>query len=93
MEERNATTKKHNLELVKRQMCHMTGVVDVKEFEPQGVRVILEDSILLVKGSELHVERLDIEHGELQLTGRIDSIQYLKRSVLKKKGFRLWQVL
>lgn len=87
MDDRNVVAvKKHNLEIIKRQSCHITGVVDVKEFEPQEIIIVLEDSILSLKGTDLHVDNLNIDQGELQLSGKVGSLQYTNKSSFKKKG-------
>lgn len=87
MDEKNVVTaKKHNLEIVKRQNCNMTGVLDVKEFEPQGITVLLEDSVLMIKGMDLHVDHLNVEQGELRMSGKIESLQYHNKASFRKKG-------
>ena len=45
-----------------------------------------ELGMLQIKGADLHVNRLSLEKGEIDLEGRIDSIQYSEVSDLKKSG-------
>ena len=44
-----------------------------------------EDGKLSIKGETLHVKHLDLEHGELSLEGRIDSLAYLGRKKEKQE--------
>ena len=39
-----------------------------------------------IKGADLHVNRLSLEKGEIDLEGRIDSFQYSEVSDFKKGG-------
>lgn len=80
---------KHNLQMKNRQECQITGIVDVKSYEPQEVVAILEDSILTVKGEKLHVSRLSVEQGELNLEGKINSLCYANHTSAAQKGENL----
>ena len=42
--------------------------------------------MMQIKGADLHVNRLTLEKGEIELEGRIDSIQYSEVSDFKKSG-------
>ena len=42
--------------------------------------------MLQIKGADLHVNRLSLEKGEIDLEGRIDSFQYSEVSDFKKGG-------
>lgn len=87
MDSKNVVSvKKHNLEIIKKQSCHMTGVIDVRAFEPQEMIIVLEDSILSLKGSNLHVDHLNMEEGELQLSGEVSSLQYSNKTSFRKSG-------
>ena len=40
----------------------------------------------MIKGSDLHVKRLTLEKGEVDLEGRIDSLTYSDHTTLAAKG-------
>ena len=42
--------------------------------------------MLMVKGTDLHVNRLNVEKGEVDLSGNIDSIAYSSISQTGKQG-------
>lgn len=44
-----------------------------------------EQGVLLIQGDELHVNRLSLEKGEIDIDGRIDSFAYLTGRKLRKK--------
>ena len=54
----------------------VTGVLDVLAFDLNEVLLETEQGMLMVKGKDLHVNRLTLEKGEVDLSGQIDSIAY-----------------
>jgi len=42
--------------------------------------------MLMIKGSELHVSRLTLEKGEIDIEGRIDSLTYSENAGYGKSG-------
>ena len=42
--------------------------------------------LLTVRGKELHVKRLTLEKGELDLEGQVDSLNYSSNAALKRSG-------
>ena len=85
----NAKKMSHDLQMKNRHECQITGVQDVRSYEPKEVVVITEDSILTIKGENLHVNRLSIEQGELDLEGIFQSFVYTKHTTLAQKGENL----
>ena len=74
MEEKNYnnTAKSHKVLLVNRGNGAFSGVVDVLSFDVAEILLETELGMLLIKGQDLHVNRLSLEKGE----GRIDSLTY-----------------
>ena len=83
MEERQVQ-KAHKVVLNNRRSGTVTGVLDVLSFDINEILLETEQGMLMVKGSDLHVNRLTLEKGEVDLSGKIDSIQY--SDVSKGKG-------
>ena len=77
MEELTGVTKRaHKLILNNRRTCNLTGVNDVLSFDEKEIILETEQGMLMIKGSDLHVNRLNLEKGEIDLEGRIDSMAY-----------------
>lgn len=76
MEERTTVSKNHKLVVNNRKTSLVTGVLDVFSFDLNEVFLETEQGMLMVKGSDLHVNRLNLEKGEVDLSGTIDSIAY-----------------
>lgn len=66
----------HILNLSERSQLSATGVRDVDSFDDTAVIVHTEQGELTIKGSELHISRLNVETGDLTVEGRIDSLSY-----------------
>ena len=54
----------------------VTGVLDVLAFDLNEVLLETEQGMLMLKGKDLHVNRLSLEKGEVDLAGHVDSIAY-----------------
>lgn len=77
MDERsNSTAKSHKVLLVNRGSGAFSGVVDVLSFDVAEILLETELGMLLIKGHDLHVNRLSLEKGEIDIEGRIDSLAY-----------------
>ena len=66
----------HKVYLNARKSAVMSGVKDVLSFDAKEVYLETNQGVLLIKGDELHVNRLSLEKGEVDVDGRIDSFAY-----------------
>ena len=92
MEERQVA-KAHKLIVNNRKTSMVTGVLDVLAFDLNEILLETEQGMLMVKGKDLHVNRLSLEKGEVDLTGHIDSIAYSDVSQSVKKNESLFTKL
>lgn len=76
----------HKVYLNGRRTAVMSGVRDVLSFDAKEVYLETEQGILLIKGDELHVNRLSLEKGEVDVDGRIDSFAYSDKGEAEKKA-------
>ncbi len=90
MEERQPILKGHKLNINARKAAAITGVNDVLSFDAGEVLLQTEQGILMIRGSELHVNRLTLEKGEVDIDGRIDSLTYSDSSSLGKSSENLF---
>ncbi len=86
VEERPQGRGAHKISLMNRRAVSISGVSDVISFDISVVLLETELGMLQIKGADLHVNRLSLEKGEIDLEGRIDSVQYSEVSDLKKSG-------
>ena len=71
----------------------VTGVLDVLAFDLNEILLETEQGMLMVKGKDLHVNRLSLEKGEVDLAGQIDSIAYSDVQHINKKSENLFAKL
>lgn len=71
-----ATGMPHVLSLSDRRVLSVSGVQDVDSFDETVIIAYTEQGELTVRGNGLHINRLNIETGDLSLEGRIDSLNY-----------------
>lgn len=84
MDERNTVAaKSHKVLLINRDSGAFSGVVDVLSFDVAEILLETDMGMLLIKGQDLHVNRLSLEKGEIDIEGRIDSLTY---SEIKSAG-------
>ncbi len=80
----------HKVYLNGRRTAVMSGVRDVLSFDAKEVYLETEQGILLIRGDELHVNRLSLEKGEIDVDGRIDSFAYSDKEQSEKKTGSFW---
>lgn len=85
MEEKQYS-KAHKLILSNRRTGTITGVSDVISFDISEVLLETEQGMLMIKGADLHVNRLTLEKGEIDIEGRIDSLAYSEVTSFQKQG-------
>ena len=83
--------KSHTLMLDNRSKLSLTGVEDVSGFNEEAVSVRTTDGILIIRGSGLHIDKLNLETGDVSVDGSIDTMQYLGSDGSKSKLSRLFR--
>lgn len=78
--------KKHSVVFDNRKGGMITGVKDVISFDLTSVLLETEYGMATIKGHDLHINRLSVENGELEIEGTIDGLMYSEVSTYAKKG-------
>ena len=78
--------KAHKLILSNRRTGTITGVADVISFDIAEILLETEQGMLMIKGADLHLNRLTLEKGEIDIEGRIDSLAYSEVTSFQKKS-------
>lgn len=89
MEER-VSAGSHKLIVNNRKSSSLSGVTDVIAFDMNEVLLETELGMLMIKGKDLHVNKLNLEKGEVDIEGTIDSLTYSEVSDYSKKGESLF---
>lgn len=75
-EEKRTAVVPHNIVLEGRRMLTVSGVSDVDSFDEETVVIFTELGELTVKGSNLHINKLSVDVGELTVEGDISALIY-----------------
>ena len=89
--ERNgeALARTHALQMENREKLRLTGVSDVSGFDENVIVLVTDMGELTIRGEALHIDRIDLEAGILELRGRVNELSYEERS----GGGLLWSRL
>lgn len=67
---------KSNLALENRKRLILSGVIEVISFDEQKIDLTTNLGNLTIKGEELKMNKLDVQNGDVIITGNIASIVY-----------------
>ena len=84
MMEEKQSARVHRVSLENRKKTVITGVQDIHSFNENEVLLLSEAGKILLKGEQLHVRNLNLEKGDAEVEGRVDSLSYLTRNAHKK---------
>lgn len=76
----------HVIRMVDRENIEINGVLDVISFDEEVVTVETEKGLLVIRGLNLHINKLSLENGELFVEGYTSSISYEENQLVKSQG-------
>ncbi len=89
---KTAVKQPHNVIMEDRKSLTVTGVKDVDSFDEQTMIIYTDMGELTVRGTQLHINKLNTDMGELNVTGNIYGLAYTddrdKKSSLIGRLFR-----
>lgn len=88
-DKRVSKPKIQNLILENREKLSISGVIDVESFNDECVIVETELGVLIVRGENIHISKLNLDSAELNVEGDIISCEYTDIGGSKSKGFGL----
>ena len=66
----------HHLILEGRASLSVSGVEEVESFDENAIVARTALGTLVVRGEELHIEKLSLDGGDLRVEGMVDSLTY-----------------
>ena len=76
----------HKVMLNNRERGSLTGILDVISFDDNSIVLDTDMGLLTIKGKDLHVSRLTLEKGEIDIEGRTDSFVYSSNESYRRSG-------
>ena len=77
-----------NLTLINRKSLKLEGIIEVNSSSDTLVSAKLKDTVISITGQNLHITRLDVNLGFLDIDGNVDSIKYGKNANIFKRIFK-----
>lgn len=68
--------KRHNVHLDSRERASVTGVRELDSFNEDEVTLVTEQGTLTITGEGLHIDKLNLDDGQLIISGYIYSFEY-----------------
>lgn len=88
MEDKKVSKNKNtvqNIILENREKLSVSGVIDVDSFNDESIVLDTELGVLIIKGQDLHINKLNLDIAELVVEGDIESCIYSNKD-LKSRG-------
>jgi len=79
------TNTKSNLSITGRNALSLSGVKKIRSAEPSQVTAVLDNCQIIIQGTNLNVQNLNIPSGVLELTGAVNSIRYTGTGTIARK--------
>ena len=74
-----------NIILENRKKLVLTGVEEVISFDDEKILLNTKLGFLTIKGSDLKMNKLDVQNGDVIIVGNVSSIVYSSKEVKKEK--------
>ena len=66
----------HNVTMNQRKHAEITGVNDVCSFHENEIVLKVDSGVMIITGEGLHVGKLLLEEGRLDVEGKLDGVHY-----------------
>ena len=84
MEDLSGNSRVHKVLMTNRRNCTVNGVNDVLSFDIHEILLETEQGMLMIKGDDLHVSRLTLEKGEVDIDGKKYSPQEISAMIRRQ---------
>jgi len=85
-EKKVSKPKVQNIVIENREKMSVSGVIDVESFNDECIIVDSELGMLVIRGEDLHINKLNLDSSELSVEGDIISCEYSDRESSRSKG-------
>lgn len=66
----------HHIILEGREELSVSGVEEVESFDENTIVMVTNKGTLVVRGEDLHIEKLSLDGGDLRVEGLVESLTY-----------------
>ncbi|WP_246421744.1 sporulation protein YabP [Texcoconibacillus texcoconensis] len=76
----------HSITMVGRKSLDISGVKHVESFDNEEFLLETTMGVLSIRGQHLQMKNLDVDQGNVSITGKVDDLVYLDQLDGKSKG-------
>lgn len=76
----------HRIALDDRSALAVSGVVEVERFDENEIVMSTSRGTLVVRGEDLHIEKLSLDGGDLRVEGSVNSLLYEDDGDSRERG-------
>lgn len=73
----------HKVTIENRELTTISDIIEIDSFDEEEIRATLKKGALVIKGTNMNIQKLDLQTGEAVIGGIINSLMYVK---VKEKG-------
>jgi sporulation protein YabP len=77
----------HSLIVEDRKQITVTDVKDVNSFNEESITLLINGGGLVLKGQDMHIQKLDLGEGKVIVNGSINSAVYTEKREKTEGGF------
>ncbi|NLX71189.1 MAG: sporulation protein YabP [Clostridiales bacterium] len=89
-DKKGVRSRSHSVLMENREKVTITGVIDVDSFDEAGVVLVTDYGYITLHGQDLHINKLNLEEGQLIVEGEIIALQYSDSDGIGGKGSGLF---
>ncbi|MBR5783083.1 MAG: sporulation protein YabP [Clostridia bacterium] len=72
------TRQPHQVILKNREKAVISGAAEVDSFDENRVVLVTNLGVLVIKGRGMHIQALNVESGDVSVSGQLDGIEYIE---------------
>lgn len=73
----------HKVTIENRELTTISDIIEIDSFDEEEIRATLKKGALVIRGTNMNIQKLDLQTGEVVIGGAINSLMYVK---VKEKG-------
>jgi hypothetical protein len=90
--EQTISNQEQRLQMLNRKKIELTGVTEVISFDTQEVVLDTVEGQLRLEGEDLHVKKLVLERGEVEIQGKVRELAYKEPKIKSTSGGRIGRI-
>jgi len=78
--------KNHTVTIENRELTTVSDIKEIDSFDEEEIRATLNSGAMIIKGEKLNIRMLDLNEGMATISGKVDSLMYVKVREKGEKG-------